>query len=362
MPNVWPLVPHPEIGEALAWNTDVRRDQSSEMRDSLSDAVQSLSYRFPRSGDYQLAEGLLRSNPLGEWLVPVWHEASKAGDVLATDTVLNVDMNASYGAQALVFGDKDNWQVVDIASVGASLMLTGAIGTAYTNPTVAPLRTCYAIGGAAAEKTSYRHGGLEVTFQAKDDFTPSGSAYPVYDSLPYVKCAGFAIQPLSGSIVQPAEMISSGFGAFVPVALRSVVEGRYSVEMAFGNRADLMEFYRFLGDVRGRDMPFWVPAWGGALELSSSLSAGATSALVTPIYDDVASYVGKHALIGSDVRQITSANVSFDKHNITFSALSAPATEARMVLKVRLDTDRVEFAHRRGLASNASFMVIEVPA
>lgn len=362
MADLWPLVPLPEIGETLAWLTDIARSDNSEMRHSLSEGRQYLAYRFQRSGDFQKAEALFRSNPLGEWLVPVWHEASKVGAVQPSDTTLSANMDASYGSQALIFGGKDTWQVVDVQSVGAELTLTSAVGASYDNPTVAPLRTCIMPAGAGVARQTRRHGAIEIEFLAADVYAPSGATYPVHSGLSYLGCAGAVLRPLSGKVNQPHYTIDNGFGPVNLAPMRSLVDGRYAVSLVFGQRPELMAFRRFLGDVRGRDGAFWVPAWLGRLTLRSGLSSGATSAQIVPVYDDLTVYAGKTALIGDEFRTISSAVVSGSDHQINFAALTASATSARLLQRVRMDTDRIEFKHRRGLASAVSFSVIEVPA
>lgn len=363
MPTLWPLVPHPEITESLDWLTAVRRSATSEMRDALRDAPrQRLNYRFTRSGDFQAIETLFRSNPLGDWSIPVWHESSKAGTVQATDTELNVDLNASWSSQALIFGGKDNWQIVEIQSIGASLSLTASVGAAYANPTVVPLTTAVLEGGLSANRLNRRHTEVSLNFLSRDQLSLSGSGYLTHDGLPYFNCANSVLRPLFGNVIQEHQLVDGRTGSFDLIATRDLVVGSYMVDLTISNRSELMSFRRFLGDMRGRDRSFWIPAWNGRFQPITPLQAGASSAIIDPLYDNLSDYTARVVKIGNEFRSITSATQVGNRHQVNFAAISAAATFGRILQRVRLDTDRLTFQHRRGLASSCNFLVVEVPA
>ena len=361
MPDLWPYVPLPDVSETLAWSTDVVRADSAEMRYALHSGMQYLTYAYQMDSRFQEVSARFKSNPLGAWHVPLWHQSSKAGAVLSTDTALNVDVNADWTDYAVVFGGCDDFVIVQIDSVTSTLNLTAPVGAAFTNPTVAPIRTCYPISGASADRLTRKHSAFAIEWLSSEAFSQSGSGYATIGGLPFFACASAIMTPLSGTIEQPAEMFVSGFGGFELVPARSVLDHRYEIKIAHSDTAEKQAFRRFLGDLRGRDGEFFMADWEGKIDLTASLPIGALTASFTAIAADVASYVGRFVQIGDELREITaSADLGGGVHQISFDALTAAASTAKFLRKMRLDVDEVDFLHLRGGVSRATLNALEV--
>lgn len=363
MPDLWPFVPAPSIHERIEWATDVVRAQSAEMRTSLHAGEQYIRHTYPRSSAYQNMDAVFSGAPYGDWYVPLWHQSSKAGAVASADTSLSVDLDADYTDKAVIFAACDDYLIVDIDAITTTLDLTGAVGQDFTNPTVAPVRLCAPTNGASTARMTRRHTSFDIEFRSRELFAPSGSSYATLGGLPYLACSAAVIKPLAGSIVHPTELVDSGFGVFDLVEMRDDIDRALQISLTQTTASARQEFRKFLGDVRGRDGAFWVSDWEGALALTASLSNGALTASFTGVLDDVTGYVGRAVRIGDELRTVTSsADLGGGVHQIGFDALTADATTARLLRKVRLASDRIEMQHQRGFTATTTFNVIEVSA
>lgn len=337
------------------------RAYSAEMRYSIHSGRQTLGYTYSFSEDYQAVAQAFRSNPYGEWYVPLWHQSSKAGAVGSTDTALTVDLNADYTDKAVIFGSCTDYVIVDIDSVTTTLNLTAMVGAVFTNPTVAPIRQCVPIAGAETRRNTRRHTQFDISFLSREGFSPSGSTYLTLGGLPFLPCSAPVARPVSGSIVYPTGIFDDGRGDPVLIPERGVVDQIYSVAISQTDKAEIHALRKFLGDIRGSDAPFWVVDWEGKLALTASLSIGATTANFAAVLDDVADYVGRAVKIGDELRTVSaSADIGGGVHQITFAELTAAATQARLLRKVRMAQDRFTVSHLRGFASSLNFSVIEV--
>ncbi len=363
MAELWNLVPLSGITEVLDWKTDIQQAFSREMRHSTRGARRAFSYRFGVVGDYLKAEEMARANPSGDWDVPVWTESSKAGPVLSTDTVLMVDVNASYTDRALVFGSCDDWIIVTIDSIGAGLNLAAPVGQGFENPSVMPVKVGFSPAGLAVSRRGYDVFESEITFILRGEEDHAATARPQYLGLDYYDCAGAFVEPVSATIQQPLEIIDNGMGPLVAVPVRSLISAGYLVAAVLETTAKRWEMFRWAHHLRGKDRPFWVPVWGGDLQLAAAAVIGAANILVAPVLADVAQYVGRHLhLGGAQFRVITAAVIVAGNHRLSLAALTEPAMRPALLRKVRMDTDRLEFRHARGFAAHVGFPVVEVAA
>lgn len=359
MPDVWPFLPVPESRETLMFATDIQQTYTTEMRYSLRGGRQFLAYNYRKTNSLQKLAQKFRNNPYGEWLVPVWEQASTLGAVAAADTTLNADITAEYDGSVLIYGGCDNYTTATVSSVTSTVNLSAAVGQDFTNATAVPLRTCVPVNGASLTRINHKHSEVLIEWRASAEYTPTGAGYTTYGGFPYLDCSTAVIRAISGSIIHPTAEIDSELGPVVLAPIRSLVDGIYTVSINMSNRTDISELRKFLGDMRGQDAAFWIADWEGRLSLASSLSGGATSATITPILEDAADYVGRYVRFDSEYKQIASALDLGATHQIGFTALASPSTTARMLRKVRLNTDRIIFNHRRGLASSVDFTVRE---
>ena len=361
MADLWPYVPLPDVAESLEWDTDVHRAPSAEMRHSLRGGHQRFQYKYALSSGFQEASRLLRANPYGPWDVPLWTQASKAGAVASADTALTVDLNAEYTDRAVIFGGCDDYLIVNIDSITTTLNLTAPVGRDFTNPTVAPVRECQLAGGAGVTRTTRKHTTYDMDFLSLEEFPGSGSDYTTLDGIPYLQCSAVTIGPLAGIIRQPVYVVDDGVGFPTLIAQRSIIDHTYSVTVAHGDMTAQRSFRDFLGDVRGRDGLFWIADWEGGLGVTASNTD--TSLDFTAKVSDETSHVGRYLNFGTEFRAVlTSTDLGGGVHRVTFDALTADAESVRFMRKARMNTDRINITHVRGLSARTNFSVIEVPA
>lgn len=173
MAEVWPYAPMPRISEKLSWLTAVHARRDDDSRFPLRSARQSFMLSFNLAlEDYQTARFLFAANAAGEWLVPVWTEATTGLAIGISDTELAVDMNAEFvpGGWAIVWASPTSWTAVQIDTrETASITLTAAVGAAYARAAVMPLRTCICREGLTLTRQGQELYQIDAEFEALDN-------------------------------------------------------------------------------------------------------------------------------------------------------------------------------------------------
>lgn len=181
--TLWPWLPLEEIGETLSWETDLQPRRDDDIRATLRAVRQSLTLRHSlRTPDYVRLRDAVRATPLGDWLVPVWPDATRGVAVGAADTLLAVETDADYvaGGRAIVWAGCDAHAVVEVSAVGeGEISLAEATGTEFPDALVMPLRRCLVRDGYRVTKRDPRHWSVEATFEALDGPDPAGLGEPL---------------------------------------------------------------------------------------------------------------------------------------------------------------------------------------
>lgn len=360
MPDLWPFQPLSDVRETWTWSTNVGTAYSAEMRDSMAEARQAVSYRFRLTAEeHAVALGLVEDLPYGDWYLPMWFEATQSGDVASTDTTLTCDTDASYeaGGYAVVWEDRSAYAVCQISSVGSgSLTLSAAVGANLTAPYIAPLRTAFAPQGIEYERRYHDDVVAAMTFYVRDPVDASASPFSAYSGLDVVTDLSLATSPVAGSLRQPVELVDSGLGPVTAVPTRSVIDGLYGMNWLDETIADKTRRRKWLCGLRGRDTAFWMPSRSREMVVTAPIGAADTTISIRPVLPDVANYVGKHLSIdGTIYRPITAAAVSGSDHVLTITATGVALTDPEICFlrKYRLDTDLVEIAHSGARARGA---------
>ncbi|WP_212525847.1 hypothetical protein [Actibacterium sp. MT2.3-13A] len=361
MPDLWPFQPLSDCGEAWVWNTDVRTAYSAEMRDSLSEARQTVSYRYRLTAEeHAVAIGLVESQPYGDWYLPMWFEATQSGDVASTDTTLTCDTAASYeaGGYVVVWQDRSTYAVCEISTVGSgALTLAAAVGANLTAPYIAPLRTAFAPSGMEFERQFHDDVIAGVVFYIRDPVDTAASPFSSYSGLDVVTDLSLAVSPVAGSLRQVVELVDSGFGPIAAVPRRSVIDNIYGLNWEDETISAKARRRKWLCGLRGKDSTFWMPSRSREMVVTAPIGAADTTISIRPVLPDIASYIGKHiSIAGTIYREITSAVVSGSNHVLTIAATGVALTDPEICFlrKYRLDTDQVEIAHSGPRARGAA--------
>lgn len=371
--TTWPFLPS-AVDEALSFKTDVRRAYSAESRDSLRDAVQSFTLsHLMLDTEASVARELFRSNPLGNWYVPVWPDLSVVGAVTAGAVVLSVNTDADYrvGEKAIVWQSYDVWELVDVSAIGTGSIDVSAVVGTYTAAIVCPVRECIAPGGLnqSSSPTFLQFGVQFVSLTAVD---LAATSYPTIGGFQIVTDQPAAMSPLDGGIAQALQMIDSGFGAMELIETEAYVRPRFTLAFLDYMTETRWARRKWVHDVRGRDGAFWLPTWKADLPLTAAIPAASVSMTVEHVAPAATDYVGRYVQIdvaGSFIhREITGASVAAGVATLSIAApgVDVPKSSRISFLDLyRFDTDQFSIKHQRavgGFISSFSAIVKGVQA
>ncbi|PHS21737.1 MAG: hypothetical protein COA84_15090 [Robiginitomaculum sp.] len=367
--QIWPFTPLANIVETLAWHTNVLQSRTSEDALSLRVPRQGFTYRFSFDDrQMAIAEGLYRSNPTGDWLVPVWPERTLVSNIATADTSLVVNTAADYriGGRAVIIYGQDLVQEITTVAVGvASIDLSAPVGENIAQSAVAPLRVAYCATGLKVDRQFQGRTIVTMGFQVRDNLEIPETPYVQYLGLDVLTDPSLTVRPLSGNIVMPTTLIDNGFGPVVIENIRDVMRGRHAAEFLDATPEARWRRKKWLFYLNGRQRHFWLPTWADDLVLTGPVSAVSNSITVNPILPNVADYVGRHIMVEGDpaiYREVTSAVVSGLNHRLYLSPLGVDIPEGRVgfLNKVRMDADTVEINHEATMRSRTGLQLMEV--
>lgn len=367
MPDLWPFEPEAGITEHLQWMTDVRQAASGEMRESLDEARQTLSYSFVWDAEeLAIAQGLIESGPTADWYVPLWTDATPGVAVSSVDTSLAVDTDGDYvdGGQAVIWVDRSEYQVVTITTVGAGMInLDAAVGADFADAVVAPVRTASAPNGFEFVKEFASLINASIRFRVKDTSETATSPFSQYLGADVISDLSYARSSLGGAIRQQVSVVDIGYGGFEVVDMRDDLDHSFSLNWRDETLATKKRRREWLKAVRGRDAVFWLPSRSRDIRLAAPALATDTEISVYPIYADTAQYVGKHiAIDGAIFREITGAAPNGGVHDLTIAAPGVALTDPEIsVMRLyRLGSDTVEINHESNMRALGQVTINEV--
>lgn len=362
---VWADKPLPEMVERLLFSTDVLRSYTAEWRVSRREARLQLEYSCRMSNArFAALEELVRANLTSDWTVPFWHERTRNVDISVGETSLTVDTDADYrpGGSVIIWKGCEEYEVATIDTVGSGLVtLTAPVSASYEAAAVMPAYEAYIMEPVATGRANRGLMDISVKFELRETVDVGATVWSTYLGYEVLNCASGYISRLQGVIRPTVEYIDSTLGTVVIENMRTVEDSMFSVELI--NHA--WDAKQFLCQVRGRDYPFWVKAWGGQLEVESALSASNQITVNSSL--SAAGLVDRHIVVDGIYRQITAAvDVTGDMQTLTLdSALGADVAAGAptaLIRLVRADSDEVEFKYTHGFKSGLTFPVIEVQA
>lgn len=375
MATLWPYIPS-RVGETLRFSTDVRMARSGEFRDSLHDATQILGYEYTLvSANPVLLEQRFRTNPAGEWLVPIWHDMTITEGLGYGDTYIMVD-EGDYRAsgKAFVYQDDSNYEIVDIDTYGSGqINLVGFLSQDYDEGTlVAPVLTAIAPNGLT-RSTRINVTDYSVTFYVTEPKNLSAANLATYEGYDIANMTPAVLSSLDGSLKQKLDFIENGFGSMALVTQETYTRWRGSLSYVDYTNATRWATREFLHRCRGKDRPFWLPTFSKDLRLANPSGAFATSLQIVAnrVYnssDLVGRYIYFEDITGSPVgiREIDAVSGTSPitiQLSSGFAFSTAVEDTVEFVHLVRFDSDQFEIEHRRiegGWLSTVSSPVVEV--
>ncbi len=366
---LWPYAPN-SITESLEFLTDVRNARDAEIRDSIKDCARHLDMAFSLPfRDAEQALELYRSQPLGQWIMPIWPEWSTGGSLSIADDVITCNTDASYRVGGLVYiGDGVTGETGTIASIApGELTLEDGVDSAWVSPMIAPAEVGL-ITTPVQTSRAWPLTDVMVAFASQEPIDIADQAYPTLGGVAVLTDPSVLTAPLSGEVGQAAQLISSRMGVFDLGRAESYVRRRSTAQ--FFDRG-IWARRQFLHYLRGRDAAFWLPTWQNDLPLQASALSGDTTITVQKLTPTAAQLVGRAIMIETPdgtliPRAVTAASTILNTHVLTIAApgVAVPqASKVSLMIKVRSDTDTFTFAHQfspAGLLSSVAFPVIEV--
>lgn len=374
MADLWPWRPFPRSTETLSGLVNVYPTGDTEYREVVRNPRLSLSYSYG-SRDPNMAKMMeaIAAAPRADWLVPVWTEGEIVTGLSSGATSIPIDGFGDYrdGGQAVVWGGCDNAEVVDITTVDSGgLALDSGLSQDYAAAFVAPIVTAWTSGfdGSrvlSGNRTTNGAGVLGLVFNVRDEAPAGATPWPQYEGLDLVSQRG-RIAPLQFSFAGSTAVVDGGAGDVALEATRDYDVPRYTIRWRFGDAETRWSRKQWLYYINGRSRPFWLGGWQHDLTLAAPIGAADTSILVEPSLPVLSDYVGRHILIDDGTktaREITAAADDGGKPRLSITALGRSVTSAKIsfLRHVRMASDVVSIEHVRGLSSEMTLPVVEIP-
>lgn len=371
--RLWPFPARQPLVEVLEWKTDVLETEGAEQRIALRTLPRSIitfTHMLDAAGMANAAE-LARAGFSGAWLVPLWHMArSVASAVDAADMVIFTDTTdgAFDGvSRAVIATDGGVAHRIEVGAVYPDRIgLVSPTGVNLLHPVVAPAQPAIMTRALEIDRRRQGLGRVKAVFMLQNTVDLPAAGFPEYLGSGVLTDPAVLRQPLAESLGQSVEYIDNGFG---PVVIEPVLTRfrRQSIITLLDRGAARRTRRGWLYGLRGRQRAFWLPTWGRELVLQAPVASSATAITVAPAADPN-DWIGRHIMFEDDAmpvfREITGAVYDALGIRLTIAATgdSLPATTpVHLLLKVRLDTDRIELEHYTTRTEFAA-SVIEVPA
>lgn len=364
-PLIWGYRPLDNSTETLGWRTDVLQSAAGEMRVSLRDARQAITFNFTvRDDTIAEMEWLVREFPQGDFHVPIWWEASRI-TTTPGQTVFSVAAgDYRVGSYCLFWKDCDSVQVRRIQAVGTGTVTVSHALDTVVDGLIMPARIAFMDAGLRYLRIWGKGvSQAEVTFNVRDNADLGATPFVQYLGLDLVRKCG-VVEPLAASVSRETAQVDSALGLVVLERQRDFTTSRHTMSWRM-DLAKLWERRKWLHYLRGRDRAFWLADWQRDFTLLAPITSAGTTITVSKITPVAASLVGRHILIDdgtATAREITAATTVGNTHVLTIAVLGRNAATAKLSLlrKVRLDSDVIEIAHRHGFVAEARLPLVEV--
>lgn len=339
--------------EALSFLTDIRKTPQGEMRDGLRGARVSYDcqYQFDDAQN-AAAESMLRDNPAGDWLLPIWPElTAQAVPVGPGATVFAVDDVAAYAVDGLAYleSSEGEFLAATVASIGA-----GSIAIAAPCPFavawVMPIGLAYMLGGLSARRffRGFTVRGAKFELRDRDDL--AATPFDQFLGFDVLTDASVISNPIEASIAPARAFIDNGLGRVEVEPLRDIIDATAQLVFKDFGAADMARRRAWFCHLRGRDRAFWLPTWADDFALAAPVAFNQAFIDVAPLAGDMAALVGRCILIADGgayiPRLIEAAALAGGLWRLTIEPTGRDISAAQIMFLdlVRLDADTIELA------------------
>ncbi len=374
------ILPHPAeapIKETLEFLTDVMQAYNgTEQRLPLrTKARQTFSYKIPLQA-WHLASSFNTTYAAirDRWAVPIWSEGQFIGNIAsgAISIVCNTtfyDIRAN--SLAMIYGGYDNWQIVQIGTVGPSVANLASGVSEVDSAWLIPIRLGR-IPGDIRKPTNGSVGSVEVDFEIEDalTFTPEAPSQYLSKDI-YYDVPLLSDSMADNSVSKRLDLVDYSLGpkAYRSPWLNSQYGRPYFVSLE--ERSDIYEFKKFVYRRAGKFREFYMPSHEVNLRIRNESTITNTLLVDSDSFLDYASSRTKIAvqkIDGSWLLRTISNPVQIIGNRLQFTLSSSLNLNPSEIVRVsylgeyRMEADRIEFSWETGGRLECDFRILELSA
>jgi len=289
---VWPFPPNwtQPVRETLDWLTDVigayrGNEQRIEVR---SKPRQSFEYTSTvKNNESAIADNLLWGNQNLPWGLPLWLGRTTLGasvSIGATSLTVNTVNKGFYeGGYAIILKDSLNYEVVEIDTLTDTTItpVDPTTGAWASGTRVYPLVIARMPGSITSRRITDALTELGISFNCDPATTspniPSSTAAVTYNGYEVILRKPNWAEPLQFGNDYESALVDYQTGAVAGFATNDFPRLSRRFQWVFKNTADLVEFRKLLGRLKGRLKAVYMPTWMADFQLYSTELSSSTS-------------------------------------------------------------------------------------
>lgn len=383
--DLWPFVPERVFNYSLEWHTAVQRTVTKEYRQCNRKRPRvEISYTFNMTqAQYGAAKLLTRSIGAAEFLIPLWQEAHRVGNLSAGATAVAKDQYDPFyfaNCSILVWESETKHEIAAVHTINpySQLNLWEGLANSYTTPLIVPLRAASFVQQLSAPREASPRVVASARFRIidGDDFSARTTGLYLSGTKYKGRCVVRDRALVSGSIrdqfhIETTELDTEIGGVAVTQVRTTPEEKTAAAWKAHGNQARWDLLY-WLHTRKGRQQSFHVPSWNADLTLAAAIAADASTISVNAAGMSSAAfptdlYLRKRD--GSDLcfRVTGAADPSGGRETLLLEAplgVSVQPWEVEILCflrKMRFDSDRIELKNASNNTTYVTVPLVEVP-
>jgi len=293
-PTVWPVDANggEPISETFGYLTDIIETYAGREQRICLRSVPLERYEFGILGisarESALAAGIVFDSQDDVVAVPLWHYASKlTGTLSPGGSLISItdaqDIPYRAGGLAIVWIDPFTWELFDVSGTSGSGVATSdvSVGTWPAGSYVFPARRARLSDKASLrwETTRVLSGRLEWTMEQSGIGTIIGSSAPAttFKGVEVLEVEPSRDDGIEDRFERKIFILDTGTGTRSADAVDPAPSALRTVSWVTFSRSEARALREFMDRRRGRQIPFWAPAWEEDLALAADAAPGSSS-------------------------------------------------------------------------------------
>jgi hypothetical protein len=362
--------------ETLEWLTD-----NSESFNGIEERIQlrsaprtSYSYTVPRNAAERARSFNLEYGATGHrWAIPVWMQPQYIGIVGSADTTITCDVdNYEFrnSSLALVYQSTTKWALVEIDTVGSGVLnLLAAVGTAFTEAYVMPVRVGFLRGGVTVNKGSYSE-EADLRFVVEDNLglTVADPAQFLSNDIYYDEQLSPDGDKYASAITNREDLADYQLGLIDRQTPWNYSRVQQNFARVFETPEEIQAFREWLHRRVGRYRSFWMPSFENDLRKTNTGTVTTTLRWKRDGYDNWSNrtHIAIELKDGSWLPRTLSAISAFDSTtmqatlNTTINTLASNIRRISFLGLKRLASDTVQLDWIGNSVAKCNYSVIEI--